>query len=32
MNYEDYEEISLIQSIMFRKFLQQFKSKTILPP
>ena len=29
--YGDYEEISLIQNIMFWKFLQQFKAKTILP-
>ena len=32
LSYEDYEEMSLISEIMFRKFLQQFKTKTALPP
>ena len=26
--YEDYEKMSLISNIMFRKFLRQFKTKT----
>ena len=30
--YEDYEKMSLISEIMFRKFLPQFKTKTALPP
>ena len=30
--YEDYEKMSLISKIMFRKFLRQFKAKTALPP
>ena len=29
--YEDYEKMSLISEIMFRKFLGQFKTKTVLP-
>ena len=30
--YGDYEKMSLISEIMFRKFLWQFKAKTALPP
>ena len=30
--YVDYEKISLISKIMFRKLLKQFESKTALPP
>ena len=30
--YEDYEKMSLISEIMFRKFLREFKTKTALPP
>ena len=29
--YGDYENMSLISKIVFRKFLQQFKTKTALP-
>ena len=29
--YGDYEKMSLISAIMFRKFLRQFKTKTVLP-
>ena len=32
LSYEDYEKMSLISEIMFRKFLLQFKIKTALPP
>ena len=28
---ENYEKISLISEIMFKKFLQQFKTRTVLP-
>ena len=30
--YGDYEKMSLISEIMFRKFLRQFETKTALPP
>ena len=30
--YENYEKMSLISKIVFRKFLRQFKTKTALPP
>ena len=30
--YGDFEKMSLISEIMFRKFLGQFKTKTALPP
>ena len=30
--YGDYEKMSLISEIMFRKYLRQFKTITTLPP
>ena len=30
--YGDYEKMSLISEIMFKKFLGQFKAKKALPP
>ena len=32
LSYEDYEKMSLISEIMFKKFLRQFKTKRALPP
>ena len=30
--YGEYEKISLISELMFKKFLRQFEAKTALPP
>ena len=30
--YGDYEKMSLISEMTFRKFLRQFETKTALPP
>ena len=32
LSYGDYEKISLISKIMFRNFLQQFKTRTAKSP
>ena len=30
--YGEYKKMSLISEVLFRKFLQQFNNKTVLPP